>query len=196
MAGPSLAYLAGNTSADYILFMEKDFVLSAPRDVMMREMYTAVQHLARGVDVYRLRGHTDFPAEGMPDCCAKADPPNCPYHTNWKSAGYFSDHMNWLLIFCDPKIMENSNGRLAHCTREPNAPDAYCFTSGETNWSNNPVMFSKKWFNEKVREVAFMDWERNNMFEFNLMMSWLSWTPPAKVCISYQGIFTHHEIDQ
>jgi hypothetical protein len=28
-----------------------------------------------------LRGKTDFPAEGMPDCCAKSDPPNCPFHS-------------------------------------------------------------------------------------------------------------------
>jgi hypothetical protein len=53
MAGPSLAYLVGNSSADYILLMEKDFLLSAKKDVMMREMYTGVQHLARGVDAYR-----------------------------------------------------------------------------------------------------------------------------------------------
>jgi len=53
MAGPALAYLVGNSSADYILLMEKDFVLSAPRDVAVREMYTAVQHMARGVHAYR-----------------------------------------------------------------------------------------------------------------------------------------------
>jgi hypothetical protein len=197
-AGPSIAYLCGNSSADYILFMEKDFVMSASREDMLREMYVGVQHLARGVDVYRLRGMTDYPAEGMPDCCTPAKPPTCPYHSNWKGAGSFSDHMNWLLIFCDPNIMEHSNGRLAHCTRkdDPNGVDAYCFTSGESNWSNNPVLMSKAWFNDKVRSIAFADWLRNEMFEFNLMMAWLAWKPPARVCVSYQGIFTHQEIDQ
>ncbi len=53
MAGPSIAYLVGNATADYILFMEKDFVLSSDRDTMLREMYVGMQHLARGVDVYR-----------------------------------------------------------------------------------------------------------------------------------------------
>lgn len=154
MAGPSIAYLVGNSTADYILFMEKDFVLSADRATTMREMYTGIQHLARGVDVYRLRGKTDHPAEGMPDCCMQSDPPQCPYNSAWKSGGYFSDHMNWLFIFCDPNIMEHSNGRLAYCTREPNAPDAYCFTSGETNWSNNPVLFPKQWFDERIREIG------------------------------------------
>jgi len=196
MAGPALAYLVGNSTADYILFMEKDFVLSADKPTTMRELYTGVQHLARGVDVYRLRGKTDHPAEGMPDCCAKVEPPNCPYNSGWKSAGYFQDHMNWLYIFCDPNIMESANGRVAHCTSEPNAPDSYCFTSGETNWSNNPVIFPREWFNNRLREVAFRDWERNNMLEFNVMMEWLPWRPPAKVCVSFQGIFTHVEIDQ
>lgn len=54
MVGPAVSYLVGNTSADYILFMEKDFVLSAPsREVMLREMWHGVAHLARGVEVYR-----------------------------------------------------------------------------------------------------------------------------------------------
>lgn len=196
MAGPSLAYLVGNSTSDYILLMEKDFVLSAKRDVVMREMYTAVQHLARGVDCYRLRGKTDHPAEGMPDCCSPAEPPNCPYNSGWRSAGDFSAHMNWLFVYCDPNVLENSNGRLAMCTSEPDAPTSYCYTSAETNWSNNPVLFPRKWFMEKMLDVAFMDWERNNMFEFNAMLAWLAWKPPARVCSSLQGIFTHFEIDQ
>jgi hypothetical protein len=200
MAGPSIAYLNGNSSSDFILFMEKDFELTSDKATMMREMWLGVQLLSRGVDVYRLRGKTDFPAEGMPDCCAPKPPeqerPTCPYHSSWKSAGYFSDHMNWLFIYCDPDIMEHSNGRLAHCTQEPADPDSYCYTSGETNWSNNPVLFRRDWFEEKVREIALMDFERNNMFEFNLMMAWLGWKPPAIVCSSLQGIFTHKEIDQ
>lgn len=132
----------------------------------------------------------------MPNCCAKANPPNCPFHSNWRSAGGFGDHMNWLFIYCDPDIMEHSAGRLAHCTQEPDAPDAYCYTSGETNWSNNPVLFRREWFQEKVRNIALADFERNNMFEFNLMLAWLEWRPPAIVCSSLQGIFTHKEIDQ
>lgn len=72
----------------------------------------------------------------------------------------------------------------------------YCFSSAETNWSNNPVMWRREWFEERLKTVAFADWDRNNMFEFNAMMEWLEWKPPAKVCTSYEGIFTHNEIDQ
>jgi hypothetical protein len=96
LVGPAVSYLTGNSSADYILFMEKDFVLSSPsKDVMMREMWHGVAHLGRGVEVYRLRGKTDFPAEGMPDCCAKADPPNCPFNSQWQRGADWGAHQDW-----------------------------------------------------------------------------------------------------
>ena len=53
MAGPSIAYLVGNSSADVILFLEKDFVVSSSREVMLREMWNGMQHLSKGVEVYR-----------------------------------------------------------------------------------------------------------------------------------------------
>ena len=187
MAGPALAYLVGNSSADYVLFMEKDMVLTADKATMLREMWTGVQHLSRGVDVYRLRGKSDWPAEGMPDCCAPTPPggkPNCPYTSHWASGGWFSDHMNWLLIYCDPDIMEHSGGRLAHCTSEPQAPDSYCYTSGDTNWTNNPVLFGVAWFNAKLRQFTLEGnpelYTKNEMFEVRpcLRRQWGAPFPP------------------
>lgn len=206
--------------------MEKDFVLSSDRETMLKEMYASVHAMSRGVEVYRLRGKTDHPAEGMPDCCVATEPPQCPFHSEWKSAGYFSDHMNWLRIFCVDDPVVDGKGQVVQCTSvktarpgpsrkgtsggsksaalkggedaniPPTAVDSYCFSAGNSNWSNNPVVFPKDWFNSMLREVSFLDWERNNMFEFNVMMNWLPWRPHARVCVSYQGIFTHHEIDQ
>jgi hypothetical protein len=134
MAGPALTYLVGNTSADYVLFMEKDFDLNSAKAVTARELYLGMHLLSRGVDVYRLRGHNDYPAEGMPDCCTPATPPTCPFHSNWRSGGYFGDHMNWLLLFCQKDPVESANGRLVQCTKEPAAPSSFCFGSGDTNW--------------------------------------------------------------
>jgi len=53
VAGPSIAYLVGNSTADVILFLEKDFVVSSTREVMLREMWNGMQHLSKGVEVYR-----------------------------------------------------------------------------------------------------------------------------------------------
>ena len=170
MAGPALAYLMGNATAEHVLFMEKDFVLSSDRATMLREVYHAQHLLARGVHVVRLRGKTDFPAEGMPDCCAAATPPNCPFTSKWRSGGYFGDHMNWLHIFCDPDPLESGFGRVAKCASEPSAPDTYCFGSSDSNWSNNPLIMSRDWFNAKLRDVSFNGekaWEVNAYFEFN-----------------------------
>ena len=154
MAGPALTYLVGNTTADYVLFMEKDFALNAPKAVAARELYHGMFMMARGVDVYRLRGATDYPAEGMPDCCTPATPPTCPYHSNWRSGGYFGDHMNWLLLWCQENPVEAANGRLAQCTDEPAAPRALCFGSGDSNWSNNPLIMGKAWYLDRLKDVA------------------------------------------
>ena len=107
--------------------------------------------------------------------------------------------MNWLHIFCDPDPLEQGFGRLARCAEEPAAPTTYCFGSSDSNWSNNPLIMNRDWFNEKIRDVAFHGekaWEVNAFFEFNVMMAWLAFRPPAKVCVSLKGIFAHHEVDQ
>lgn len=76
----------------------------------------------------------------------------------------------------------------------------------------------RSWFHDRLRKVALADFDHNNLFEFNVMMvrrahrfiptvhprppptpgtqEWLAWKPPARVCASFQGIFTHQEIDQ
>lgn len=102
--------------------------------------------------------------------------------------------LSWLWRIDD--LMPRFSVCCAAGTKEPNAPTSFCFTSGETNWSNNPVLFPRTWFNEKIREVALSDFEHNNLFEFRVMLAWLQFKPPAIVCVSEQGIFTHHEIDQ
>lgn len=101
----------------------------------------------------------------------------CVYVPRWNSAS-----------FCSLRFAPSGAGS--------SSPKSYCFTSAETNWSNNPVLFPRTWFNKKMRALAFKDWERNNMFEFNVMMDWLTWKPPAIVCVSLEGFFRHHEIDQ
>lgn len=58
MAGPSIGYLNANSSADVVLFMEKDFELSSDRDVMMDEMWMGMVQLAQGVDIFRCVGNS------------------------------------------------------------------------------------------------------------------------------------------
>jgi hypothetical protein len=196
MAGPALAYAVGNCTSDYVLFMEKDFQVVADRQTALREMWAGVWHLARGVEAYRLRGKTDHPAEGMPNCCAKGPKPECPFNSGWRTAGSFADHMNWLFVYCDPDVVEHANGRVVQCSDEPKT---LCYTSAESNWSNNPVLFGREWFNRRIRKVALTGenaFTDNRYFEFNVMLDWLGWRPPARICSSFWGIMKHVEIDQ
>jgi hypothetical protein len=57
----------------------------------------------------------------------------------------------------------------------------------------------QKWFDAKLRDVALhgeMVYEENRQWEFRATLAWLQFKPPSKVCVSEQGIFTHHEVDQ
>jgi hypothetical protein len=96
--------------------------------------------------------------------------------------------------------MENSNGRLVQCTKEPEAPTSFCFGSSDSGHSNNPHLYRREWFDERLRAIAMEEMEnnqwRNNYFEFRAQVEWLTWSPPAKICVSEKGIFRHHEIDQ
>ena len=52
---------------------------------------------------------------------------------------------------------------------------------------------------ERVREIALFGeaaFTDNRMFEFNVQRAWIEWKPPALICASDQGIFTHREVDQ
>jgi hypothetical protein len=51
----------------------------------------------------------------------------------------------------------------------------------------------KEFYLTRLKDVALNGekaWTQNNMFEFNVMMEWLAWRPPAKVCVSWEGIFS------
>lgn len=88
-AAGAFAYLAGNASADYVLFLEKDFAVApeampdADAGAVARELFVAVQLLSRGTaDLVRLRGGLDFPSEGYVNCCADGGRA-CPWSSRW-----------------------------------------------------------------------------------------------------------------
>jgi hypothetical protein len=89
-----------------------------------------------------------------------------------------------------------ARARARACARARSRERALARNERATHRRNRRALFGREWFDEKLREVALADYERNHMFEFNAMMAWLAWRPPAKICVSFQGIFTHLEIDQ
>jgi hypothetical protein len=61
---------------------------------------------------------------------------------------------------------------LAAGTRDPD-PASFCFTSADSNWSNNPIIFPRAWFNEKLRDLTLNTpeiWRSNEQFEFRVML--------------------------
>jgi len=82
------------------------------------------------------------------------------------------------------------------CTNEP-APRYRCYTSYDANYSNNAMLLSREWAIYKWRwfiEVAGCFWDQNGGFEVEwLNQDWGQHKHP--ICLSYDGLFLHKEID-
>ena len=87
----------------------------------------------------------------------------------------------------------------ARCSSEPADPESLCYTSADSVFSNNPMLFRRSWFDAKVRSVALGRLEdvleSNHLFEQTLTLDWLAWQPAARICTSLLGLFRHVEID-
>lgn len=209
--GPSLAVALDVLQSESVLLLEKDFAVEAAErsaeDVAV-QLLNALLFAQRGARVVRLRAIEDHGGEGWQKCC-----PAC-----WsRSSSYWNRQGNWFSFYCPPPVDNGDAARQvsrcyddgdAHSTdvasRARAEADTACFTSADSNWSNNPALISREW--------AFSGVERDNlalvalselfeeearpsaMFEvYMLNREWGRWRTP--VCIARRGIFRHREID-
>jgi len=77
-----------------------------------------------------------------------------------------------------------------------------CFTSEDSNWSNNAMMIDRNaifvnhssWSGLSIGRVAGNSWTSNGDFELNMLdTDWGRARWP--ICLSYEGLFDHIEID-
>ena len=118
---------------------------------------------------------------------------------------------NWWSFYCDRteiepnirKVGANLDDRMADCLDSPNFR---CFTSWDSNWSLNAVIVRRdamlrqtfKFRNGKpfgtIANYGRNMWEQQEAFEVGLLHDdWGELQVP--LCISYNGIFVHEEID-
>lgn len=79
----------------------------------------------------------------------------CP--GRWVGGNTWTRQRNWFNYFCDPLPGAAVSKKLvAQC----DARKTRCFTSYDSNWSNNPFLINRQYiFNgEKVREVVVPSW--------------------------------------
>jgi hypothetical protein len=196
------------SSSDYVLFLEKDFKMDVTLEFseIKRQLLAAVLLLERGISIVRMRSRKEQGCGTFRECRKGANKPN------WSGETTMKRRRNWWSFYCDRDEFElkvrqdglNLDERMAQCI---DAPNYRCFTSWDSNWSLNAVivrrsaMLRQKFKFRKngkpfgtLADYGRNMWEQQDAFEVGLLQDdWGELKVP--LCISYEGIFIHEEID-
>ena len=195
------------SKSDYVLFLEKDFKIDTTLafEEIKKELLAAIWLLEKGIPIVRLRSRKEQGCGTFRECQNGANKPN------WVGETTMKRRRNWWSFYCDRteiepnirKVGANLDDRMADCLDSPNFR---CFTSWDSNWSLNAVIVRRdamlrqtfKFRNGKpfgtIANYGRNMWEQQEAFEVGLLHDdWGELQVP--LCISYNGIFVHEEID-
>lgn len=201
--GPSLAVGLDVMQSDYVLLLEKDWQVAGHREARLvkLQLLNAVMTAERGARVVRLRAREDTGRAGFPDCCHGA-------YCYSSAADIWQRQGNWFSFYCDSATAD-ARRQVADCHPEWLSRElaTRCFTSEDSNWSNNPALLHRQWAMgdwdgdgaaeaDGIASIGmWTDSQRDNgMLEVNsLNARWDHWK--ASICVSLDGIFVHSEVD-
>lgn len=121
--------------------------------------------------------------------------------------GFFSDKVferrrNWFAFYCKDHIWAKSF--VSDCF---SSPSFRCFSSFESAWTLNAVMVKRSEMlnkqypvdngtsNKSIAQIGLENFDKQDGFEDAMLWkyTWQKWKIP--ICISYNGLFLHQEID-
>jgi len=169
---------------------------------VLDELAASIVMLRRGAALVRLRSVKDQGCGTFRRCQNDANRPN------WHGATTFERRRNWWSFYC--KTFQRP-GSVADCAVGSAAAltkglHFRCFTSWDSNWSLNAVLFdrfavlaTKYPFARGTKpltlaEYAATTWNRQDAFEVNMLKD--DWgTLHVPLCLSARGLFRHVEVD-
>lgn len=179
--------------SDYILFLENDFKMdvSLSRETIQRELIAGIAMLDSGAQVVRLQSRK------YKGCGTHKDCDHSGIHLQSSHPG---DRLrNWFAFYC--KGRPGSEPFVDDCL---DSPEYRCFTSWDSNWTLNAVLVKKSSIINKlyktsqgmksIATIAKESSDKQDAFETAMInLNWMSWRVP--ICLSYNGIFIHEEIE-
>ena len=182
---------AMSSDSEYLLFLEDDFKMNTDlsREDIAAQLIAAAGMLERDVPIVRLQSRKAKGCGTFKACGHAFRPTGKDRNRNWYSF-YCKDH-------------KQTGNLVQDCFDEPSFR---CFTSWESNWSLNAVLVKKssilnKQYNtgkdgwKTIPEIGLQNWKDQAGFESQMGFGykWMNWRVP--VCISYEGMFIHYEIE-
>lgn len=188
--GAAFYYALQLISQEYLLFLENDFKMDVSYSKAQLDLLTGLAMLEQGIEVVRLQSRS-YQGCGNFITCQQA--------VQHYQAG--EKKRNWYTFYCPGKSPVEE--RVSDCFAQPRYR---CFTSWDSNWSLNAAllkkssMLSKQYrmrggVNKTIAEIALAQYQKQDGLESAMIYSlpWPQWRVP--MCISYQGLFIHEEIE-
>eukprot|EP00607_Mallomonas_marina_P007973 CAMPEP_0182416986 /NCGR_PEP_ID=MMETSP1167-20130531/1416_1 /TAXON_ID=2988 /ORGANISM="Mallomonas Sp, Strain CCMP3275" /LENGTH=243 /DNA_ID=CAMNT_0024590231 /DNA_START=804 /DNA_END=1532 /DNA_ORIENTATION=+ len=195
--GAAFYYTLQRIKSEYVLFMEKDFKMDERLSVteIQTQLITAAGLLDRGVGIVRLMSRR-YQGCGTFKSCDHGG-----IHLDARDPT--DRRRNWYAFYCEGH--KGTEKIVTDCTMTPRFR---CFTSWDSNWTLNAVMVKKSdILNKKYKlphkkgsdtmrsipEIGLAHYQNQDGFESGMVPKWMRWKVP--ICISYQGLFIHEEIE-
>ena len=192
--GAAFYYSLSLTKSEYILFLENDFSIDTTLSIqeISKQLFVAAAMLDKGAEIVRLMSR-----KGQGCGTFKG----CHHHgINLKANKPIDRTRNWYSFYC-PR--NDNQASVSDCFENPRFR---CFTSWDSNWSLNAVMIKRKSILEKkydsnskqkitIADIALEASSDQDKFENSMIHKhiWMRWKVP--ICISYDGLFLHQEIE-
>jgi hypothetical protein len=193
--GAAFYYALTSIESEYLIFLENDFKMDTAlsRKEVKAQLVAAAGMLDSGIEVVRLGSRKSKGCGTWKDC---------DHHgIHLKSKEPNERLRNWYAFYCREE-RKDAAGHVSDCFAEP---DFRCFTSEDTNWTLNAVMVKKstmlnKKYNAKgqmlsLGDIGLRQFQKQDGFESIMAwgLPWQQWKVP--ICIAYDGLFIHEEIE-
>ena len=183
-----MTWLTGNASQPNFLFLERDFQLIEPGTCVAEQLRAGVALVERGrAHVVRFR-HRRRP--GRPNWAAKMYMGHEDDALTSRQPNLFCNVFYWV-----PEPDRRWPDKFRVCSRE-GEPRMWCTDSSLCNWTNNPQIWSVKWWNEEY--VA--QWEKgfkavDAYQDLEAHMNWEpgSWNSRKWTVAQGDGLFVHRD---
>lgn len=189
----ALNWLFGNATNDHVLFLEKDFRLVESLDCALEQLATGVSMLNEGtahVVRYRSRHNPGRPNwarilyQGHEDDVFKNQPNLLCNFFHWVD----SPDKRWPDQFWP--CWKGTDGEVDR------SKVFYCTKAEFCNWTNNPVLISRKWWHDEY-EVNFPNFK--NIDPYNDVELYMNWEPNAWnnrpwIVAEGEGMFRHMDV--
>jgi hypothetical protein len=185
----AMTYLTGNASFPNFLFLERDFQLLEPATCVVEQLEAGVDLVESGeVHVVRYR-HRKRP--GRPNWAVRMFKGHEDDAMTGRQPNLFCNVFYWV-----PEPEKRWPDKFKICSKPGSKVTLWCSDSYYCNWTNNPQIWSIKWWNEAYVSI----WEKGftSVSAWQDLESHMNWEPGSWntrhwVVAQGEGLFVHRD---